>query len=189
MLRDLTAIAGFSSNHFQQVFTRIVGVSPREFRNYLRFSRLKGFLRKGDSVSDASYAAGFGSSRALYETAVNSLGMTPAIYRRGGVGVGVRYGTADSALGRVLGAVTDRGVCAVQCMTENELLVGELLRALPKAILIREAQLSARIKEAVMTFEPEAPLLLSLKPELRRLVMEARVASALSAAPRGILKA
>jgi hypothetical protein len=40
-----------------------------------------------------------------------------------------------------------------------------------------------------MTFEPEAPLLLSLKPELRRLVMEARVASALSAAPRGILKA
>jgi AraC family transcriptional regulator of adaptative response/methylated-DNA-[protein]-cysteine methyltransferase len=180
ILRDLTAIAGLSSNHFQQIFTRIVGVSPRELRNYRRLSRLKELLRRGDPISDASYAVGFGSSRALYETAFNSLGMTPATYRRGGAGVRVRYGTAGSALGRVLGAVTDRGVCAALCMAKDDLLVARLSRSLPGATLICDPQLSARVRKAVSACEPEAPLLSSLKPELRRSVMEVRIAAALS---------
>jgi AraC family transcriptional regulator of adaptative response/methylated-DNA-[protein]-cysteine methyltransferase len=161
----------------------LVGLSPREFRNHRRLEQLKEFLQRGNPVSDAAYAAGFGSSRALYERAVNSLGMTPATYRRGGAGVYVRYGTADAALGRVLGAVTDLGLCAVLCMVKDDRLVETIARALPEATLSRDLQLSAILKTAIGTREPEAPLLLSLKAELRRAVLEARIAAILSGRP------
>jgi AraC family transcriptional regulator, regulatory protein of adaptative response / methylated-DNA-[protein]-cysteine methyltransferase len=113
-LEELASHAGLSASHLQRSFKRLVGVSPREYQAENRMRRLKSRLRAGDTVSRATYAAGFNSSRGVYERASASLGMTPAAYRRGGAGVHMGYTIADAPVGRVLVATTERGVCAVE---------------------------------------------------------------------------
>lgn len=112
-LGALAAAAGMSPHHFQRVFRRALGVSPRQFADALRLRRLKSHLRKGADVTTSLYEAGYGSSSRLYERSDAQLGMTPATYRRGGAGMIIGYTIADSSLGRLLVAATDRGVSAV----------------------------------------------------------------------------
>jgi len=113
-LAELSAHAGLSASHFQRSFTRAVGLSPKEYQDSRRVDRFKSRLRSGDTVSRATYEAGFGSSSRVYERSDELLGMTPAAYRRGGAGVTIRYSISNTSVGRVLVATTDRGVCAVE---------------------------------------------------------------------------
>jgi AraC family transcriptional regulator of adaptative response/methylated-DNA-[protein]-cysteine methyltransferase len=113
-LVELAAHAGLSASHLQRSFKRFVGMSPKEYQDARRVSRFKSRLRSGDTVSRATYEAGFGSSSRVYERSDDLLGMTPAAYRRGGAGVEIRYSIAETSVGRVLVATTDRGVCAVE---------------------------------------------------------------------------
>lgn len=138
-LRRLSEIAGLSPNHFQRVFTRSVGLSPRHYCDHRRLTRLKELLQKARSVAEAAYAAGYGSARALCEIAARCLGMTPYIYSRGGPGVGIRYATLLSALGWVLVAVTDSGVCTVLSGASEDAVLNQLACEMPLARLSREA--------------------------------------------------
>jgi len=113
-LSELAAHAGLSTSHLQRSFKRIVGVSPKEYQDARRVSLFKTRLRAGDTVSRATYEAGFGSSSRVYERSDELLGMTPAAYRRGGAGVEISYTITETSVGRVLVATTDRGVCAVE---------------------------------------------------------------------------
>jgi AraC family transcriptional regulator of adaptative response/methylated-DNA-[protein]-cysteine methyltransferase len=71
------------------------------------------------------YDAGYGSSSRLYEKTASQLGMTPDKYRRGAIAAAIRYTCADSPLGRMLIAATDRGICSIQfARTDGELLEG-----------------------------------------------------------------
>jgi AraC family transcriptional regulator of adaptative response/methylated-DNA-[protein]-cysteine methyltransferase len=125
-LQTLAGAVGVSPWHLQRTFVREVGMSPREYAVSRRAARLRDDLRREPSVSRATYSAGFGSSSRLYEHATELLGMTPGAYRRGGQGMEIRYTVVDSPLGRLLVAVTDRGVCAVT--------LGESDRALERAL-------------------------------------------------------
>src|SRR5260370_31397501 len=95
---------------------------------------LKRNLQAGDNVTRAMYDAGYGSSSRLYEKTTSQLGMTPDKYRRGAIAASIRYACADSPLGRMLIAATDRGVCAIQfARSDGELLEG-LKREFPFAM-------------------------------------------------------
>ena len=72
---------GVSPAHLQRTFTRIVGLSPRQYQEQRRVGALKSALRDGRTVSSATYEAGFASGRRVYETAHDALGMTPGAYR------------------------------------------------------------------------------------------------------------
>ncbi|MFY9607189.1 MAG: bifunctional DNA-binding transcriptional regulator/O6-methylguanine-DNA methyltransferase Ada [Blastocatellia bacterium] len=113
-LQALATRVGLSPYHLQRVFKRIVGVSPREYREALRVGEFKARVKKGESVTSAMYEAGYGSSSRLYESSNKRLGMTPAVYRRGGRGVRISYTIAACALGRLLVAATEKGLCAVR---------------------------------------------------------------------------
>ena len=113
-LQALASRVGLSPYHLQRVFKRIVGVSPREYREALRVGKFKSRVKKGESVTSALYEAGYGSSSRLYENAGGRLGMTPAAYRRGGRGASISYTIAGCPLGRLLVAATEKGVCAVR---------------------------------------------------------------------------
>lgn len=112
-LDTLATLAGLSPHHLQRNFTRIVGVSPRRYQAALRAERFRASLRAGATVSRATFDAGYGASSRAYEAAEAHLGMTPAEYRKGGRGVRLRYVVASTAVGTVLVAASDRGLCAV----------------------------------------------------------------------------
>jgi AraC family transcriptional regulator of adaptative response/methylated-DNA-[protein]-cysteine methyltransferase len=113
-LAELAAHVGLSASHLQRSFRHAVGMSPKAYQDSARTGLLKARLRAGDSVSRATFEAGYGSSSRVYERSNVMLGMTPAAYRRGGAGVHIQYAIADAPLGRVLVATTERGVCAVE---------------------------------------------------------------------------
>ncbi len=130
---------GLSPAHLQRVFKRVVGVSPRQFADACRLHRLKVGLKEGESVTTAMFAAGYGSSSRLYEKAGGQLGMTPGEYRNGGAQATIRYATAACELGRVLLAVTPRGVCAVALAASDAELERFLHAEFPAAELTRDA--------------------------------------------------
>jgi AraC family transcriptional regulator of adaptative response/methylated-DNA-[protein]-cysteine methyltransferase len=136
-LGNLAAKVGMSPFHLQRTFKRLLGVSPREYQDALRVTRFKSRLRAGDTVSRATYEAGFGSSSRVYERSDNALGMTPAAYRRGGVGMRITYTIVDSPFGKLLVGATDRGVCAVALGDSEEALTRALRTDFPRAEIER----------------------------------------------------
>ena len=112
-LARLAREAGVSPAHLQRTFTRIVGLSPKQYQEQRRVGALKSALRDGRTVSSATYEAGFASGRRVYEAADDALGMTPGAYRRRGVGVTIHYTVVRTSLGLLLVAVTERGICSV----------------------------------------------------------------------------
>jgi AraC family transcriptional regulator of adaptative response/methylated-DNA-[protein]-cysteine methyltransferase len=119
--------------HLQRRFKAVLGITPREYVDSCRLRTLKRSLQAGDNVTRAMYDAGYGSSSRLYERTASQLGMTPDKYRRGAVAAVIHYLCADSPLGRMLIAATDRGICAIQfARSDGELLEG-LKREFPFA--------------------------------------------------------
>jgi len=119
--------------HLQRRFKAVLGITPREYADACRLRMLKRNLQAGDTVTRAMYDAGYGSSSRLYERTSSQLGMTPDKYRRGAIAATIRYTVADSPLGRMLIAATERGICAIQfAHTDGELIEG-LKREFPFA--------------------------------------------------------
>src|SRR5258708_35846869 len=111
--------------HLQRRFKAALGITPREYADSCRLRQLKRNLQAGDNVTRAMYDAGYGSSSRLYEKTSSQLGMTPDKYRRGAIAAAIRYACADSPLGRMLIAATDRGICAIQfARSDGELIEG-----------------------------------------------------------------
>jgi AraC family transcriptional regulator of adaptative response/methylated-DNA-[protein]-cysteine methyltransferase len=105
--------SGMSPYHLQRKFKAQLGLTPAQYIRARKRERLKGELRRGETVSRATFGAGYGSSSGVYGGADAKLGMTPATYRRGGAGAHIDYVLAKTSLGTLLVAATDRGVCAV----------------------------------------------------------------------------
>ncbi len=120
--------------HLQRRFKAALGITPREYADTCRLRLLKRNLQAGDNVTRAMYDAGYGSSSRLYEKTASQLGMTPDKYRRGAIAATVRYAIADSPLGRMLVAATDKGVCAIQFATTDDELIEGLKREFPFAL-------------------------------------------------------
>jgi AraC family transcriptional regulator of adaptative response/methylated-DNA-[protein]-cysteine methyltransferase len=105
--------AGMSPYHLQRKFKAAVGLTPAEYLRARKSAKLRDELRQGQSVSRATFEAGFGSSSQVYGAANRGLGMTPAVYRRGGKGMEIEYVIARTSLGPLLVAATTHGVCSV----------------------------------------------------------------------------
>ena len=120
--------------HLQRRFKATLGITPREYADSCRLRLLKRNLQAGDNVTRAMYDAGYGSSSRLYEKTASQLGMTPDKYRRGAIAATLRYACADSPLGRMLIAATDKGVCSIQFARSDGELIEGLKREFPFAM-------------------------------------------------------
>jgi len=137
-LRRLAAQVGISPFHLQRAFTRMVGLSPKAYQGAKKMERFTASLKRGETVTNAIYEAGFGSSSRLYARVNEDLGMTPSAFRSGGMGVTLRYITVPTAVGRMLVAVTERGIAAVRIGDTEAALVTSLHNGYPKAVLRRD---------------------------------------------------
>lgn len=121
-LKALGQQAHLSPFHLQRTFKALVGVTPKQYIEACRLKSLKQQLRKGGSVTDAVYGAGFNSGSRVYERSGTRLGMTPRQYRERGRDVEISYAAAPTELGTLMIGATDRGLCFLQFgATETEL--------------------------------------------------------------------
>jgi len=133
-LERLGEAFGQSPFHLQRTFKKALGITPKAYADSCRMGLLKRNLQAGRSVTHALYDAGYSSSSRLYERTASHLGMTPDKYRRGAVAATIRYTCADSPLGRMLVAATEKGICAIQFGDSDGELAEGLKREFPFAI-------------------------------------------------------
>ncbi len=184
-LREVADHVGLSPTHFQKLFTRIVGISPRDYADSRRVGRVKALLRSGDDVAGALYEAGYGSSSRLYEKSDEHLGMTPATYRRGGAGARIVHTLRPCTLGTMLVAATERGICFVAFGDDEDALLDELAGEFPAAEIGPDTGiLSGWVDEVVRRVEGRPPSR-DLPLDVRATAFQRKVWQALTAIPRG----
>lgn len=135
-LIDLATRAGMTATRFQKAFKARFGVSPKALQDAARLKTFKTTLRDGASITDAIYNAGFGSSSRVYGEALRNIGMTPQAYRAGAAGETISYASKMTALGLLMMAATDRGVCFAQFGQSEPELLTRLGDEFPKARLV-----------------------------------------------------
>ena len=171
--------------HLQRMFKGVLGISPKAYIDACRLQNVKNNLQAGHSVTTSLYAAGYGSSSRLYERTASQLGMTPEKYRRGAVAAMIRYTIADSPLGRMLIAATDKGICAIQFADSDEELQQGLMREFPFAVRKRDDGAMAEWRASlvhVMRGQDSHP---SLPLDIRATAFQRRVWEYLQQIPRG----
>jgi AraC family transcriptional regulator of adaptative response/methylated-DNA-[protein]-cysteine methyltransferase len=215
-LADVAKATGVGRLTILRGFKRVLGVSPGEFAKAQRLERFKDNVRvpktnvpnaplpqstapavkavrpvkalKPTKITDAIYAAGFGSSSRLYEKSGASLGMTPRVMRAGGEGLLIKYTTAASPLGRMLVATTDVGICSISFGKDDAALVAELRENFNKAQLVSARGNTGWLHEAV-TFVlgqlTEHPAAAKFPLDVRATAFQQRVWKALQQIPRG----
>lgn len=110
-LADVAKHVGLSPAHFQRMFTRWAGISPKRFLQHRTAQVVKRLLRENRSVLDASYEAGLSGSSRLHDLIVNAEAVSPGEYQKAGDGLVVKYGFHPSPFGECLIAITPRGIC------------------------------------------------------------------------------
>ena len=184
-LAALAARIGGSAYHLQRNFKRLVGLTPRQYAEACRLGKVKRRLRGGDGVTAAMLEAGYGSSSRFYERAVPKLGMLPAVYRRGGAGMSIHYTIVDAALGRLLVAATDRGVCAVAMGASDREMARDLSREYPAATIVPGAgSFAAWTKEILARLAGRRPRV-DLPLHVQATAFQWQVWQALAAIPYG----
>jgi AraC family transcriptional regulator of adaptative response/methylated-DNA-[protein]-cysteine methyltransferase len=140
-LEDAADAVGLSPFHFQRLFTRYVGVSPKSFIGHLTLEHAKRELASGASVMDAAIESGLSGSSRLHDLSLKIEAMTPGEYAKGGRGLSIEYGFADCPFGRVLVMATPKGVCGLAFGDEgeDERMLADMTSRWPKADFIENA--------------------------------------------------
>lgn len=184
-LRQLAQTLGATQSTLRRAFLQVTGLRPRELAEALRLKRFKALMRAGKSITDALYETGYGSSSRVYERSNAQLGMTPAAYRKGGLGMKLGYTIAKSPLGKVLVAATERGISAVYLGDQESKLVAELRREYPRAEIIAASDRFERwVKEVLLRIEGRPPHC-ELPLDLQATAFQRRVWRELQRIPRG----
>jgi AraC family transcriptional regulator, regulatory protein of adaptative response / methylated-DNA-[protein]-cysteine methyltransferase len=180
---QLAAAVGLDELTFRTRLEATIGLGPRALLTGRQIGRLRERLLAGDEVTEALYAAGYGSSSRLYERGQAALGMTPGAYRRGGAGVAISWTTTSSTLGRLLVATTAHGVCAVYLGDDDAALVAALEAEFPRATITpgveRPEWVAAAVAVANGQADEDVPL------DLQGTAFQQRVWQALRTIPRG----
>lgn len=160
-LEALADVVHTAPDRLRKAFTAALGVSPKQFHDACRTAKLKGELRKDQSVTDAVFAAGYGSLSRVYEKTGRALGMTPKQYQKRGAGLSITTACADTPYGMLLLGATTRGVCFLQFGPDEAALKDALFREFDKARLHegpadkkRFAQWVARLSDALTRRHP-----------------------------------
>jgi AraC family transcriptional regulator of adaptative response/methylated-DNA-[protein]-cysteine methyltransferase len=180
----LAQAAGLSAAQFRRVFKKIVGVTPRQYHAAVRRCVLQDSLRTSRSVTTAIFDAGFQSVSRVYDRADELLGMSPSAYRRGGRQQSVRYATGKCFLGRILVAVTARGVCAILFGDSVDELGEELRRRFRKADIAPDESL-AEVLDIIVHFVERPALGLALPLDVQGTAFQQQVWEALQTIPAG----
>jgi AraC family transcriptional regulator of adaptative response/methylated-DNA-[protein]-cysteine methyltransferase len=119
-LEEVAGHAGLSKYHFQRLFRRWTGVSPKQFLQLLTVEHAKDLLRAGAPVLTTTWETGLSSPGRLHDLFVSVEAMTPGEYGSGGEELEIAWGVHDSPFGDALIGVTDRGICRLRFLDSGD---------------------------------------------------------------------
>ncbi len=152
---DLAAVAQhihLSEHHFQRLFTRWAGVSPKRFLQYLTVEHAKIRLTQTRNILDLTAGVGLSSPGRLHDLFVSLEAMSPGEIRAGGAGLTIRFGIHESPFGRCLIAASPRGICGLHFVEDEAVALATLRRDWPQAELVSDAPGTAPLARRI--FDP-----------------------------------
>ena len=134
-LEEVAAHLGLSGAHFQRMFSRWAGVSPKKYQQYLTLDHAKTLLRDRFTVLDTALESGLSGPGRLHDLLVTWEAMTPGEYASGGAGLEISYGFAPSLFGEALILWTSRGICGMGFTAEmgKDVCLDDMMRRWPHA--------------------------------------------------------
>jgi AraC family transcriptional regulator, regulatory protein of adaptative response / methylated-DNA-[protein]-cysteine methyltransferase len=180
-LEELAGAVGASPFHLQRRFKEALGVSPRDYQDAYRVQAVKSSLKNGSRVTDAVYDAGYGSVARFYEKPL--LGMKARDYRAKGKGQRIAFTCFPTALGMVLVAATEKGLCSVKLGEDADRLKRLLAEEFPQADV--EENGLKELKQKVLAFIEGEASLARIPLDIRGTVFQQRVWDELRRIPRG----
>ncbi|ROT99815.1 bifunctional DNA-binding transcriptional regulator/O6-methylguanine-DNA methyltransferase Ada [Marinobacter sp. R17] len=184
-LESLGQAVGWSPAHLQRTFKSVTGISPKDYAAERRADRVRSALAQGGPVTDAVYAAGYGSSGRFYNESSEVLGMTPSRYRAGGPDSRIRFAVGACSLGAVLVAQSQTGICAILLGDDPEVLVRDLQDRFPAADLAPGDPDFESVVSQVVGFVEAPELGLDLPLDIRGTAFQRRVWDVLRQIPPG----
>ncbi len=153
-LEEVARSVGLSQYHFQRLFKRYAGVSPKRFLQFITAKEARRLLRESTPVLDAAFELGLSSPSRLHDLTVTVYAMTPGQVAQEGLGQEIRYGFHDTSFGRCLLAITDQGVCGLSFVDheEEQEALDHLAHNWPGASLRRQQKATAPVARRI--FEP-----------------------------------
>lgn len=184
-LASLAAEAGVSRYHFHRLFKRITGLTPHQYGLAVRDQRLQSGLQRGGNITQTMLASGFNSSGHFHDTTRQTLGMSASRYRDGGPGTVIRFAVGESALGSVLVAGTERGICAITLGDDPDILIHALQDQFSRATLVGGDGAFERHVASVVGFIETPGADLKLPLDIQGTSFQRRVWQALREIPPG----
>jgi AraC family transcriptional regulator of adaptative response/methylated-DNA-[protein]-cysteine methyltransferase len=185
-LEELARHAGLSPFHFHRVFKAATGLTPKAYAQARRARAVRQGLQKpATRVTDAMLDAGYNASSRFYEDADAMLGMTPSQYRAGGRDARIQFAIGECALGAILVARSERGVCAISLGEDPEALLRELQDRFPRAALVGGDGAFERLVAQVVGLVEQPAIGTELPLDVRGTAFQQRVWRALRQVPPG----
>ena len=154
-LKEMARSAGMSEFHFQRIFQRWAGISPKKFLQFLTKECAKQLLEKSN-VLEASFDAGLSGPSRLHDLLITCEAMSPGEYKQKGLGLTIEYGFHPTPFGECFMALTDRGICSLQFLDEaDRKAVQENFQKTWKNAKLNQNQISTR-KVIENIFHPPA---------------------------------
>jgi len=163
-LQDIASHVGMSEFHFQRLFSRWVGISPKRFMQFLTKEHAKELLNKSENLLDTTHQVGLSSLGRLHDLFVTTEAVTPGEYKTRGEGVTIRYGLHASPYGKCLVAVTERGICHLGFVETSEGdTIDNLVADWKNAQMIEDHSSTAPFIDAIFDAASGTPLHVQLR--------------------------
>ena len=184
-LEDVAEHVHLSPFHFQRMFQNWVGVTPKQFLQYLSVEYAKGILKNtGASIFDTAFETGLSGTSRLHDLFVKVEGMTPGEFKNGGESLKINYTYADSPFGKMLVASTSKGICHMTFVDEDEeKTLQNLVRMVPNATYSRTSDMAQQ--NALRVFSQDWRKLDVVKLHLKGTEFQIKVWETLLKVPAG----
>ncbi len=164
-LEEIAAAVGLSEYHFQRLFTRWAGISPKRFMQFLTKENAKDLLTRSENLLETTHQVGLSSLGRLHDLFVNTEAVTPGEFKSHGAGLIIRYGLHLTPFGKCLIATTERGICHLGFVETSEgNAIDNLVADWNQAKMIEDYKTTAPLIDRIFsTPMPDTPLNLHLR--------------------------
>jgi len=119
-LDEIASAIGLSEYHFQRLFTRWAGISPKRFMQFLTKEHAKELLARSENLLETTHQVGLSSLGRLHDLFISTEAVTPGEYKSHGAGLTISYGLHFTPFGKCLIAATERGICHLSFIQTSE---------------------------------------------------------------------